>query len=303
MRRSPHWTGWVLLAPSLTVLLTACSSSAPPGQDRDPSAGTAPGTDDQQAVLVEALLSTSRADNLASRPRHLAVRWLERMVMDSQGGAGTLILRPLWAGESDASTDYADFRSIPCPREIRCSRDLARPPEHGLVLSVASFSREDEAIDQAAWRAIADSILFPLELVLTLRPDSAEGGPKEWDVALDAARFAQGTRLGAWAEDGLTIRGKASLAADESRSHPALQRIEGTVEVLRLTGETLQAKVSLFYDPIGRELASAVLDGTIISPRAHEQEGQPVAVFFRIRRSLLPSGERDANKSWSPTSR
>lgn len=241
----------------VTCLVAGCSSAE--GPRRTANAGPLVPDLTQGARHVELALTVQEGEQPDGPRRQMLVRWVEEFIRRPETGEVDLILLPQGAVQTHGPPESPGSVSLPCPRRILCSRDPARPPSQGLMVAVEPPDPPRQQPDREQWLAILQSCLFFEELAYLALPHEDAAQQDEWRIDLDADGFARRTRLGAWAEDGIRIKGMAGYLREEEASN--VRKVRGVFEVRRGAGQVLQLQVDVSFDPAVRDIDSATIVG------------------------------------------
>lgn len=239
----------------------------------------------QGARQVELALTIQESEQQDSPRRQMLVQWVEDFVRTPDSPDPDLILVPEGAIQTLGSPDPSGAVSLPCPKRILCSRDASQPPSRSLVVAVEPPDPPRQGPDRGQWTAILQSFLFFEELAYLALPRPGDEQQNEWTIDLDADGFARRTRLGAWAEEALQIKGMAGFLPGEEPSN--VRKVRGVFQVRRGQGQVLQLQVDAAFDRTRKDIESATIIGVSGGEPAADPPPPKGIIRFKMRRSNL----------------
>lgn len=207
--------------------------------------------------IVEMTLTTRERTASEAPPRVASTRWFETLTQGPRGLA--LTIAPSVAREGSAGK----MESRPCPAGIDYSPAPGLPPERSLLVGVRFADRAATGSDSALWSAWIHPFLFFRELAYALLPGPGDTPAPEWDIDLDAAAFARRTRLKAWAEKGLSVRGSVAYKPRSAWAAPDSPSLRGVVCVERRSGERLALQIDVDFSAARHDIDAVRAQGVL----------------------------------------
>lgn len=277
-----HRTTQLVLAGAIALMVSAGCSEAPrkdtyPAQVVYAPAAAAKATSVEMTLAVAEDVRSTRSD------RHLDVRWGEHLLAGPDGAIQELVLSPERAARSNDLTNPGHSEAIVCPREVHCRKDASKPAHQGMQVALIKDGTGAQTVDEAEWHALLESLLLFEELAYAVLPRPGETPSNEWEVNLDAEAFAKKTRLGAWAEDGIVIRGVAGLLPTADQPGAGGVALRAVMQVKRASGQDLRLVLDIVFDPASGCVSSATVAGLSNLPASSESSGAQSSVQFTLK--------------------